>query len=84
MFQRASFGERCAEKYDIEHLGANLLVFDTANQTFSPTEAAAAWLDDDIATGWPPLTGKQDYLLALPEPALVNNFFISARSTSQT
>ncbi len=49
-----------------------------------PTEAAAAWLDDDIATGWPALTGKQDYLLALPEPQLVNNFSISARSATGT
>ncbi len=37
-----------------------------------------------MATGWPALTGKQDYLLALPEPALVNNFCISARSVAGT
>ena len=67
-----------------QHLGANLLVYNEANQTYAPTEAAAAWLDDDIATGWPALTGKQDYLLALPEPALVNNFSISARSATGT
>ena len=36
-----------------QHLGANLFVFNPANQTFVPTEAAAAWLDDDISTGWP-------------------------------
>ena len=67
-----------------QHLGANLLIFDATNQTYAPTEAAAAWLDDDIATGWPALTGKQDYLLALPEPMLVNNFSISARSATGT
>ena len=67
-----------------QHLGANLLLFNTANQTYEPTEAAAAWLDDDIATGWPAQVGKQDYLLALPEPALVNNFGISARSATGT
>jgi hypothetical protein len=67
-----------------QHLGANLLIYDTSSQTYAPTEAAAAWLDDDIATGWPALTGKQDYLLALPEPALVNNFAISARSATGT
>ena len=67
-----------------QHLGANLLIYDASNQTYAPTEAAAAWLDDDIATGWPALTGKQDYLLALPEPALVNNFSISARSATGT
>ena len=67
-----------------QHLGANLLIYNAANQTYAPTEAAAAWLDDDIATGWPALTGKQDYLLALPEPALVNNFSISAKSATGT
>ena len=67
-----------------QHLGANMLIYDTTNQTYAPTEAAAAWLDDDIATGWPALTGKQDYLLALPEPELVNNFCISARAVAGT
>jgi len=67
-----------------QHLGANLLIYTPASQTYAPTEAAAAWLDDDIATGWPALTGKQDYLLALPEPELVNNFFISGRSATGT
>ena len=67
-----------------QHLGANLLIYTPSDQTYAPTEAAAAWLDDDIATGWPALTGKQDYLLALPEPALVNNFSISAKSATGT
>ena len=67
-----------------QHLGANLLIYNQTSQTYSPTEAAAAWLDDDIATGWPALTGRQNYLLALPEPALVNNFSISARSATGT
>ena len=67
-----------------QHLGANLLIYTPSNQTYAPTEAAAAWLDDDIATGWPALTGKQDYLLALPEPALVNNFMISERNAAGT
>ncbi len=67
-----------------QHLGANLLLYTPSNQTYAPTEAAAAWLDDDIATGWPALTGKQDYLLALPEPELVNNFAISAKSATGT
>ena len=67
-----------------QHLGANLLIYNETSQTYAPTEAAAAWLDDDIATGWPALTGRQDYLLALPEPALVNNFSISARSATGT
>ena len=67
-----------------QHLGANLLLFNATSQTYQPTEAAAAWLDDDIATGWPAQVGKQDYLLALPEPALVNNFAISAKSATGT
>jgi hypothetical protein len=67
-----------------QHLGANLLLYTPTGQTYAPTEAAAAWLDDDIATGWPALTGKQDYLLALPEPQLVNNFSVSARSATGT
>ncbi len=67
-----------------QHLGANLLIYTNSSQSYAPTEAAAAWLDDDIATGWPALTGKQDYLLTLPEPALVNNFCISARNATGT
>jgi hypothetical protein len=67
-----------------QHLGANLLIYTPSDQTYAPTEAAAAWLDDDIATGWPALTGKQDYLLALPEPELVNNFMISERDAAGT
>jgi len=67
-----------------QHLGANMLQYDAANQAYVPTEAAAAWLDDDIATGWPAQTGVQDYLLALPEAELVNNFCISARSATGT
>jgi hypothetical protein len=66
-----------------QHLGANLLSYDAANQTYVPTEAAAAWLDDDIATGWPAQTGVQDYLLALPEASLVNSFSISAKSATR-
>jgi hypothetical protein len=65
-----------------QHLGANLMIFNETSQAYEPTEAAAAWLDDDIATGWPAMTGKQDYLLALSEPQLVNNFCISARSAT--
>jgi hypothetical protein len=67
-----------------QHLGANLMLFSADSQTYAPTEAAAAWLDDDIATGWPAQTGKQDYLVALPEPALINNFAISAKSATGT
>lgn len=63
-----------------QHMGSNLFVFNTTNQTYVPTEASAAWLDDDITTGWPVLAGKQHYLLALSEPELVSNFSVSARA----
>src|SRR5438132_13915133 len=63
-----------------QHLGANLLVYNPSTQNYVPTEAAAAWLDDDVATGWPAQSGHQYYLLTLPEPQLINNFCISMRS----
>ncbi len=67
-----------------QHLGANLFVFNPANQTFVPTEAAAAWLDDDITTGWPVMAGKQSYLIALPEPEMLSNFSVSSRPAAGT
>jgi hypothetical protein len=62
-----------------QHVGSNLFLFNTANQNYVPTEAAAAWLDDDVATGWPPLPGKNDYLLSFAEPQLLTNFAISTK-----
>jgi hypothetical protein len=67
-----------------QHLGANLFVFNPKNQAFVPTEAAAAWLDDDATTGWPALPGKQHYLVALPEPEFISNFSLSSQSSSGT
>lgn len=67
-----------------QHLGANLLAFNPESGKFVPTEAAAAWLDDDVATGWPAMRGHQFYVLALAEPQLVSNFCISTRSTDGT
>ena len=61
------------------HLGANLFLFNSASQSYTPTEAAAAWLDDDINTGWAPVAGKQHYMLALPEPEVINNFALSSQ-----
>src|SRR4051812_32108389 len=60
-----------------QHVGSNLFVFNATNNTYVPTEASAAWLDEDITTGWPVLAGKQHYLLALSEPELVSNFSVS-------
>ena len=65
-----------------QHIGANLFLFDKATQTFLPTEAAAAWLDDDITSGWPILAGKQYYMLALPQPELLTNFQLSAQAAN--
>ncbi|HEX8312487.1 MAG TPA: hypothetical protein VF614_14290 [Chthoniobacteraceae bacterium] len=65
-----------------QHVGTNLFLFNPANQTFTPTEASAAWLDDDITTGWPVMAGKQHYMLSFSEPQLLTNFAISARPAS--
>jgi hypothetical protein len=67
-----------------QHVGSNLFHFNAANQTYVPTEAAAAWLDDDATTGWPAMAGKQSYLLVLSEPEVLANFAISARPASGT
>lgn len=67
-----------------QHLGANLLSYNAATQKFVPAEAAAAWLDDDVATGWPAATGQHYYLVALPEPQLLLNFALSAKSSVGT
>lgn len=67
-----------------QHVGANLFIFNATTQSFTPTEAAAAWLDDDVTTGWPIMAGKQHYLLALPEPEVMTNFAISTRATAGT
>ncbi|MEQ1862448.1 MAG: hypothetical protein ABMA13_21225 [Chthoniobacteraceae bacterium] len=66
------------------HVGANLFIFDTASTSYRPTEASAAWLDDDITTGWAAMAGKQHYLLALPEPDVITNFCLSARAAQGT
>jgi hypothetical protein len=59
------------------HIGANLFLFNSTSQSYTPTEAAAAWLDDDINSGSAPMAGKQHYMLALPEPEVINNFALS-------
>jgi hypothetical protein len=63
------------------HIGANLFLFNTTSQSYTPTEAAAAWLDDDINTGMAPVAGKQHYMLALPEPEVITNFAISSQGS---
>jgi hypothetical protein len=67
-----------------QHYASNLLVFDAATQRYVATEAAAAWLDDDVATGWPTMAGKQHYLLQLHHPQLLTNFALSARDSQGT
>jgi hypothetical protein len=61
------------------HIGGNLFLFNTTSRAYAPTEAAAAWLDDDINSGSAPVAGKQHYMLALPEPEVINNFAISSQ-----
>jgi hypothetical protein len=67
-----------------QNVGSNLFLYNPANQTYVPTEASAAWLDEDVTTGWPVLAGKQHYLIALAEPELVSNFSVSARPAEGT
>lgn len=67
-----------------QHVGSNLFLFNAANQKFQPTEAAAAWLDDDVTTGWPVMAGQQHYLLTLAEPMLLTNVAVSTRPTAGT
>ena len=67
-----------------QHVGSNLFLFNTANNKFQPTEASAAWLDDDVTTGWPIMAGKQHYLLTLAEPTLLTNLALSTRPTTGT
>jgi hypothetical protein len=63
------------------HVGSNLFLYNATSNSYVPTDAAAAWLDDDLTTGWPIMAGKQHYLLTLTEPALLNNFCLSTRPT---
>jgi hypothetical protein len=65
-----------------QHVGTNLFVFNPTNQNYVPTEASAAWLDDDVATGWPPLPGKNYYLVSLSQPQLLTNFSLSTKAGS--
>lgn len=67
-----------------QHLGANMFQFDAATGKYGATQAAAAWLDDDISTGFAPMAGKQDYLIALPEPQVVTNFSLSTKAAQGT
>ncbi len=67
-----------------QHCSTTLSLYDAAAQRYVDTEAAAAWLDDDIATGWPALKGKQHYLVRLAEPQMLTNFELSTKIPSGT
>ena len=67
-----------------QHLGANLYQYNPGTQAYSPTQASAAWLDDDVTTGWPAMMGKQYYLLALPDSENISSFALSARPSAGT
>lgn len=67
-----------------QHYGANLFIFDKATQRFVPTEAAAAWLDEDSVTGWPALAGKQHYMLQFVDSQILTNLTLSAKQNDGT
>jgi hypothetical protein len=67
-----------------QHLGANLFQYNASTSAYSPTAASAAWLDDDISTGYAMLSGKQYYLLAFPQAELISNFELSAKPANGT
>ena len=67
-----------------QHVGSNLFLFNATSQSYQPTEAAAAWLDDDVSTGWPIMAGRQHYLLTLAEPTLLTNIALSTRAVPGT
>ena len=67
-----------------QHLASNLFLFDGNSQRFVATEAAAAWLDDDVSTGWPALAGKQHYALQFSEPQIITNFSLSTAPVEGT
>lgn len=60
------------------HLGASLERFDPAARTYTDTQGAGKWLDDDEATGWKPSKGEETFLLSLPEASLITGFMVSA------
>lgn len=76
--QLAAFPKNLAR----QHYATNLFLYDATAQRFVATEAAAAWLDDDVTTGWPALAGKQHYLLQLTEPQMITNFSLSAKAST--
>jgi hypothetical protein len=67
-----------------QHLQANVMLFDSATNKYVATEASAAWLDDDVATGWPALAGKQHYLLGFANSQVVSNFSVLAAPAEGT
>ncbi len=67
-----------------QHSNTTLSLYDAAAQRYVDTEAAAAWLDDDIATGWPAIKGKQHYLVRLAEPQMITNFELSTKTPNGT
>ncbi len=76
--QLAAFPKNIAR----QHYATNLFLYDASAQRYVATEAAAAWLDDDVTTGWPALAGKQHYLLQLTESQMITNFSLSAKPSS--
>jgi hypothetical protein len=67
-----------------QHSMANLLIFDKTTQRFVSAEAAAAWLDDDVTTGFAAAAGKQHYLLQFANSEPLTSFSISGAAPTGT
>ncbi len=67
-----------------QHHATNLFLYDATSKHYVATEAAAAWMDDDVTTGWPALAGKQYYMLQLAEPQMLTNFSLSTKPGTGT
>ena len=66
------------------HVGTSLRQFDAATNTYVPSPAGAAWLDDDMATGAAVPAGRHQYLLSLAQVELLTDFGLSARAVPGT
>ncbi len=67
-----------------QHHATNLFLYDVTSKHYVATEAAAAWMDDDVTTGWPALAGKHYYMLQLVKPQMLTNFSLSTKPGTGT
>lgn len=67
-----------------QHHATKLSLYDATSKHYVATEAAAAWMDDDVTTGWPALAGKQYYMIELAEAQMLTNFCLSSKPGTGT